>query len=604
MAEFVPLLQLCAYGCRLGVKLSCELGLNTALETFVNTLSQFATLRRLPTIVIIPQNVICLQALLAICETDGDKLKRSWHPILQCMAQFARLRVLTNSPSGGGGGGGGGTEVVSENSSSTRNRYSTVELDSSTDSEEKRLDSKLSQTRSSSIHCDSKCSPQHLSSRESSRDSNKMSITSEEVGSDCNQPSAAGSAAATTNAEQSFFQSFQKEIRIQNESRHRDIVSNPLLIPAATESGMKLSSSADNIIGLQLLSEIDWLDIEKVFTDSEHLSCDSLRYLVDGLIVVGNGEDPIDKAYSLRWLVHVADINMDLRSRLEWQPLWAAIGGYLKYLGSQGGQADISILAMSYLQQLAIKFLAKPELWDFHFQRDFLGPFEAAMVGNPEVSVREFVLRCVEQVIIFEASFLRSGWVTIFSVLANASYDSSGHITDVAYRILDYLVQNCLDLVVETYFSSLVVCIILFTRSESLDVALGSIKHLKLCCEELLSGAVDSLKQRHPPPAMISPNSSSSFIPTYLPPAPHHPKSNSAVGDQVLRNVHQAALGPEMGATELQFSRSENALLANPPAAGAGVKEQEDKDEISPKAHDDPLLQHWWCILEGLARCV
>ncbi len=586
MSESLPLLQLCAYGCRLGIRLSCVLRLNTALETFVNTLTQFATLRRRSTTIYIhSKNVICFQALLAVCQTHGDKLERSWNPVLQCMTQFERLNVFRTD--------GPGERILGN--PSYRKRYSSVELDSSGGGGV--YSNNVVQTQAAaSFNTDNVVdlsSHHHHPSRGLSMDT---SIPIEGGG---GPPAFSNEAASDAEFDggKLFFELFQREMRTERESLDREAL-HPLFASAVAELNKKLTR--DHIIGLQLLSEIDWLDIEKVFSGSAHLSSKSLRNLVDGLVAVGNGEDPVDKAHCLHWLVQVADVNMDCRSHLEWQPLWSAIGGYLASLGSQGGHAQISILAMAYLQQLSPKFLAKPELQDFHSQKDFLGPFEAAISNSPEVPVREFVLRCIEQLVISKVPFLRSGWVTVFSVLAIASHDPCGHIVGMVYNILDYIAKHCIDLVIEADFSSLVLCFILLTNAESLHVAIGSFECLELCCRTLSSGAVDALKQRPPPQATIPPDISSSFIYTQssLHRCPHY---RSACGENTLRNVNKEAAtsGPEVDATAaLQFAESENYLLKN-----AGASNEDENDEIS-KVHHDPLLNLWWGVLEGLARCV
>ncbi len=596
MAESLPLVKLCTYGSRLGVGISCALELNTALETFVNTLTQFATLRGSPTVEISSLNIICLQTLLTICQIDGDKLETSWYPILQCMTQFQKLQVLSNNNPGG--------STSAYSSPRKRMSSSSVQFDSSATvvSEKSGLrTNNIKHTRAATYDVGDVPSPSNLSSKGSS--SVGISIPIEGGPPVLNeQLSAFGDGKLP-------FQNYRKEIVIRCESLHMDIT-QPSLTPNIVEPSPKLTPDNTSSPSLKLKHEIDSLDIEVIFTESSNFSCDGLRHLVDGLIASGNGKDPADTAHCLHWLVQVADINMDFRSRLEWQPLWASVGGYLAVLGSQGGEPQISILAMGYLQQLALKFLAKPELWDFHFQRDFLGPFEAAVACNPEVHVREFVLKCVEQLVTFEASYLRSGWVTVFSVLASASRDTSSHIVDMAYHILDSIVKNCLDLVIEADFSSLVLCLTLFTTAESLGVVFGSVEHLQMCGRLLSSGSVNALKQRPPPPVMIPPNILSYFIPTPPPSTPHQSSSqnkNSVLNDdQMIRNEVSSSELPEMEEdviiTTQQFSESEDSdQLENSDVAVAAVKEEE--DEIS-KLHDDPLLHLWWCILEGLARCV
>ena len=47
--------------------------------------------------------------------------------------------------------------------------------------------------------------------------------------------------------------------------------------------------------------------------------------------------------------------------------------------------------AIDSLRQLAMKFLAKDELANYHFQKDFLKPFELIINQNPSVQTRDMV---------------------------------------------------------------------------------------------------------------------------------------------------------------------------------------------------------------------
>ncbi len=600
MAYSLPLVKLCTFGCTLGVRISSALGLNTALETFINTITQFATLRggsSSPTVIISSLNIICFQALLTICQLDGGRLGTSWYPILQCMIQFRKQQDLT-SPEGSNKS----TPSPSVQVDSSATVVVTDELILRTDSIKHTSAAATNDVggmlSSSNLPFEGHSSVDVVGDGPTVFLNNQISYSRDETSSSPN---------------------CDKEIVTSGKSLCVDDATHQ---PSSTSTVVKSNpkptpNNSSSTSDLSLKSKILALNIEEIFAESLNFSFNSLKHLIDGLIAIGgNGKDPAGTTHCLRWLVQVADINMDFRSRLEWQPLWASIGGYLSVLGSQDREPQISILALGYLKQLALKFLAKPELWDFHFQRNFLGPFEAAVARSPHVPIREFALECVEQLVTREALCLRSGWAAVFSVIASASQDTSPGIVNMAYSILDSIVKNCLDSVIEADFSSLVLCFSLFINAESLGVVLGSIEHLQVCGRLLSLGSVDTLKQRPARLSTVSKNVLPDILRTAPPSTPHRSSSQNdngraAISDDglMVRNEEEVSSSqpPQMEeedviVTTRQLSeRNVNDDQLENRSDDVDISAVKEKDELS-KLHEDPSLHLWWCILEGLAR--
>lgn len=88
--------------------------------------------------------------------------------------------------------------------------------------------------------------------------------------------------------------------------------------------------------------------------------------------------------------------------------------------------ANVSFLALDSLRQLAMRFLEKQELQNFNFQKDFLKPFEYAMVHNNNPDARDMILSCMQQMIQARVHNLRSGWRTMFGVFCAASRVQTG----------------------------------------------------------------------------------------------------------------------------------------------------------------------------------
>ena len=71
-----------------------------------------------------------------------------------------------------------------------------------------------------------------------------------------------------------------------------------------------------------------------------------------------------------------------------------------------------------------MKFLEKPELPHFKFQKDFLRPFEHVMTYSNVVLVKDMALSCLHQMLLARGDNIRSGWGTMFGVFTTAAKES------------------------------------------------------------------------------------------------------------------------------------------------------------------------------------
>jgi len=86
---------------------------------------------------------------------------------------------------------------------------------------------------------------------------------------------------------------------------------------------------------------------------------------------------------------------------------------------------NVAMYAVDSLRQLSMKFLEKSELANYHFQKDFLKPFEYIMLHSG-LKIRELVVRCLSQMILARAVNIRSGWKSMFVVFSSAAADTDG----------------------------------------------------------------------------------------------------------------------------------------------------------------------------------
>ena len=130
------------------------------------------------------------------------------------------------------------------------------------------------------------------------------------------------------------------------------------------------------------------------------------------------------RMYSLQKTVEITYYNMG-RIRLEWSNIWAVLGEHFNRVGCHPNH-NIATFAIDSLRQLAMKFLEKEELSHFKFQKEFLKPFEFILANNQSTAIKDFILRCLMQMIQAKAQNIRSGWKTMFGVLGKAAIEPHG----------------------------------------------------------------------------------------------------------------------------------------------------------------------------------
>lgn len=225
--------------------------------------------------------------------------------------------------------------------------------------------------------------------------------------------------------------------------------------------------------GKAVLEAVQEVLIDKVFDSTVHLSAKTLAHFIEQLIsvseleIAGNSKRGITgvdsqrtnnsshdgsggpSIYSLQRLVDVADFNMDVRPRLVWAQVWEMMANYFARIACHAN-ANVSVFAIDSLKQLSFKFLDKPELTEFSFQRTFLKPFLVVMEDkSSRDEVREMVLHCIDNMIRTKSHNLRSGWKVVFSILDSSASDPSEKIDFLGLGILQRLLDDHLNEICE-----------------------------------------------------------------------------------------------------------------------------------------------------------
>jgi brefeldin A-inhibited guanine nucleotide-exchange protein len=73
-----------------------------------------------------------------------------------------------------------------------------------------------------------------------------------------------------------------------------------------------------------------------------------------------------------------------------------------------------------------MRFLEIDELPHFQFQKDFLRPFEHVIQNTSNVTVKDMILQCLNQMIKARADKIKSGWRTMFGVFTYAAKEPYG----------------------------------------------------------------------------------------------------------------------------------------------------------------------------------
>ena len=166
-----------------------------------------------------------------------------------------------------------------------------------------------------------------------------------------------------------------------------------------------------------IAKEIQSNDYEKIFVKSIKLGRDSITNFITSLCTLAKKqfkEDNITKIFWMQKIVEVSELNL-YRVKIEWSGIWPIIRDFLIDIGLS---LDInnSITAVDSLRQLAMKYLQMKETSDFHFQKEFFVPFQAIWDNSKSLQTKDYVISCINNLVLNEANSIKSGWIIIFNI--------------------------------------------------------------------------------------------------------------------------------------------------------------------------------------------
>jgi brefeldin A-inhibited guanine nucleotide-exchange protein len=136
---------------------------------------------------------------------------------------------------------------------------------------------------------------------------------------------------------------------------------------------------------------------------------------------------------------------------------------------------SVVFFALDSLRQLSMRFLEIDELPHFQFQKDFLRPFEHVIQNTSNVTVKDMILQCLNQMIKARADKIKSGWRTMFGVFTYAAKEKYG---TCSFRSSS---TNILESIVSFGFENVKM---IYKTKFSVVIAQGSFGDLIVCLTE------------------------------------------------------------------------------------------------------------------------
>eukprot|EP00005_Dracoamoeba_jomungandri_P009246 CAMPEP_0174272842 /NCGR_PEP_ID=MMETSP0439-20130205/52542_1 /TAXON_ID=0 /ORGANISM="Stereomyxa ramosa, Strain Chinc5" /LENGTH=1663 /DNA_ID=CAMNT_0015363635 /DNA_START=248 /DNA_END=5239 /DNA_ORIENTATION=- len=299
-------------------------------------------------------------------------------------------------------------------------------------------------------------------------------------------------------SENTFLENTEKIVGVRSKSFPRisiDILASPILPLTRERSVAGNQVNFEGINAETVAKEIEGIAIERIYTDSTLLSNGAIVDFVTCLCEVSWNEINEDKGpriFSLQKLVETAYYNMG-RIRIVWSKIWDILGDHFARVGSHKN-LSVSMYAIDSLRQLAMKFLEKEELSSYHFQKDFLKPFEVVVAEHTSKQIRDMIIRCLTHMIQAAAGNIKSGWKSIFSVLSIAARDDQ--IIRLGFEAVEGIMRDHFELFCDTFFVECVNCLVTFAENtNSKDISLKALSLLVFCCKELSAGSVVRLSE-------------------------------------------------------------------------------------------------------------
>ncbi|RNF01653.1 ADP-ribosylation factor guanine nucleotide-exchange factor 1(brefeldin A-inhibited) [Trypanosoma conorhini] len=226
---------------------------------------------------------------------------------------------------------------------------------------------------------------------------------------------------------------------------------------------------------LRCFSSVDvWL--ERLF-DATVYPSQTQVFMSNALVTVCEKELKSSRTFALTKLLDFLTVCASFSSRMQWRDLWTNATNVFTVAGTM--TFDIASSSLGGLRIIALRYLMREELLNYSFQKEVLMPFEAILMGNQDVNIRQKVIEAISEIVEVRASRLASGWNVVFSILSHCAV-----IPDVVKSAWD-LCESVITLhvaLMKDCFRDLVFCLTSFAcNNVDEEVALLSISYLRAC---------------------------------------------------------------------------------------------------------------------------
>jgi brefeldin A-inhibited guanine nucleotide-exchange protein len=447
---------LCLEGFRNGIAIASTFGMVTTKDAFVSSLAKFTHLNSVSEMR--AKNVECVRMILAIAAMEGNNLGEQWVVIVRAVSQVEQIRavaagnprkfILPKMPLGSASSAlGRSTSSGAGGAAPHRSRSGKGDATAASPSGGVKG---VVGNGTASLMSGASAASSLFGSRRSS------SLSNPGQGNGGGDPSSSASSGGKGGTS---------------------------LDPNLT----RIDSKAATVATL-----IDESEIERIFINSSHLSAAGVADFCAALCTVALeelSEKSGPRLFCLQKIVEMAYYNMESRTRIQWAKIWEQMGPFFATAMCHENR-DVSMYSIDALRQLASKFLEKDELSNFSFQRSFLKPFEDCFSRATSVPVRELVLTCVSQIVLARAVNIKSGWKSVFAVLALAADDKNESIMNFGFQVVESIVRKYFG-EIDDVFVDAVNGVAAYSRSQlSSLIALSAIDLLtEKCARSLAAGA-------------------------------------------------------------------------------------------------------------------
>eukprot|EP01134_Creolimax_fragrantissima_P004638 CFRG4638T1 len=458
---------MCLDGFAHAIRISAQFYMDLERDAFVQSLTQFTNL--INTNGNVPRelrwkNRESFRTLLGVATAEGDHLQNSWYPLLKCISVLELVNVT-------------GPSSLNRQNSVFSNAMDYAGMLSSGDN-----DNTITQTDDTQgFALDRKKS---ISSSVGVLD-NMTFISNMALPESTYATSHEIKMLRTLQASPHGHQ--QQPIRMKGDFRPGTMLSlsgNPGIFTSASDGGNLSAVHRQSSIVDREQSVL--VEVDKIYTGTPRLNGEAILDFVCCLCRISLEElhSANPRMYSLQKIVEISYYNMD-RIRLEWSRIWNVLGDHFNKVGCFK-KLDVAMFAVDSLRQLAMKFLERPELAHFHFQKDFLKPFEYIMDHNKSPEMRDMVVRCISQMVAAKAQNIRSGWKNVFVVCSAAAGDENSAIVTLAFNTTKSVIKTYTDLFVGTAFVDSINCLVEFACNPNFpSVAMEAIDRINECAERM-----------------------------------------------------------------------------------------------------------------------